>query len=136
MADQESSRTEEEFPGYNKDDDVIVYRTDTSNPEKWNELKELVMKNEFRPSYFYVDAPDIPIEELPLLTDEMTFIVLADDVTMSDHTFVVVDRESGQKLRVQAEFLADITNNLSIANMDFYEFEDSAQEDGVFRGFP
>jgi hypothetical protein len=29
-----------------------------------------------------------------------------------------------------------IENNLSIANMDFAEFTDSVDEDGVFRGFP
>jgi hypothetical protein len=28
-----------------------------------------------------------------------------------------------------------IENNLSIANMDFFEFADSADADGVFRGF-
>jgi hypothetical protein len=28
-----------------------------------------------------------------------------------------------------------IENNLSIANMDFAEFADSVNEDGVFRGF-
>jgi hypothetical protein len=29
-----------------------------------------------------------------------------------------------------------IENNLSIANMDFEDFADSVDADGVFRGFP
>ena len=29
-----------------------------------------------------------------------------------------------------------IENNLSIANMDFFEFADRTDPDGVFRGFP
>jgi len=29
-----------------------------------------------------------------------------------------------------------VENNLSISNMDFSDFADSADADGVFRGFP
>ena len=28
-----------------------------------------------------------------------------------------------------------VENNLSISNMDFYEFADNADADGIFRGF-
>jgi hypothetical protein len=28
-----------------------------------------------------------------------------------------------------------VENNLSVANMDFHEFADNVEDDGVFRGF-
>jgi hypothetical protein len=37
--------------------------------------------------------------------------------------------------RVAAAALWGVENNLSIANMDFAEFAEAADEDGVFRGF-
>jgi hypothetical protein len=32
--------------------------------------------------------------------------------------------------------IQSIENNLSLANMDFEEFAESADKDGIFRGFP
>jgi hypothetical protein len=31
--------------------------------------------------------------------------------------------------------MASVENNLSIANMDFIDFAESVDEDGIFRGF-
>ncbi|MFJ7495122.1 DUF6924 domain-containing protein [Streptomyces sp. NPDC097727] len=39
------------------------------------------------------------------------------------------------ELRVVATELWSIENNISLANMDWEEFVDAAEEDGVFRGF-
>jgi hypothetical protein len=44
--------------------------------------------------------------------------------------------DHGRQLRVVAPMLWSIENNLSAVNMDFEEFADSADEDGVFRDFP
>jgi len=41
----------------------------------------------------------------------------------------------GRELRCEVGEVASIEVNLSIANMDFDEFADSADADGVFRGF-
>jgi hypothetical protein len=39
------------------------------------------------------------------------------------------------ELRVIAEELWEVENNISLANMDWEEFVDAAEDDGVFRGF-
>ncbi|HLF89873.1 MAG TPA: hypothetical protein VI451_13065 [Anaerolineales bacterium] len=44
--------------------------------------------------------------------------------------------EYGREFRAIPSQIQGIENNLSIANMDFEEFADSVDEDGVFRGFP
>lgn len=46
------------------------------------------------------------------------------------------DRPRGRTFRVIPSEMWGVENNLSIANMDFESFADSADEDGVFRGFP
>ncbi len=69
-----------------------------------------------------------------------TFIFLVDGRTIADreHPVVVVDLdfEPGRSFRVIPSEMWGIENNLSIANMDFEEFAESADSDGVFRGFP
>jgi hypothetical protein len=42
----------------------------------------------------------------------------------------------GREIRCVVGEVASIESNLSIDNMDFAEFADSADADGVFRGFP
>jgi hypothetical protein len=51
---------------------------------------------------------------------------------------LVVDlkRRPGRSFRVIVQELWGVENNLSLANMDFEEFADSCDPDGVFRGFP
>jgi hypothetical protein len=43
---------------------------------------------------------------------------------------------SGQEFRAVPSRVQSIENNLSIANMDFEEFAEAVDRDGVFRGFP
>jgi hypothetical protein len=44
--------------------------------------------------------------------------------------------EPGRTFRVVPRETWAVENNLSIANMDFAEFADRADPDGIFRGFP
>jgi hypothetical protein len=55
-----------------------------------------------------------------------------------EHPILVVDlyTEPGRSFRVVPAEVWGIENNLSTANMDFAEFADEADADGVFRGFP
>ncbi|MGH4028875.1 DUF6924 domain-containing protein [Actinomycetota bacterium Odt1-20B] len=66
-------------------------------------------------------------------------LVVADTVALAsgELPLLVVDlwEERGRTVRVVATELWGIENNLSLANMDFFEFAESADEDGVFRGF-
>ena len=67
------------------------------------------------------------------------YLVVGDRVTMTqaEHPFLVLDllHERGRSFRALPTEIQSIENNLSIANMDFWEFADSAGPDGVFRGF-
>jgi hypothetical protein len=55
-----------------------------------------------------------------------------------DFPILVMDlhHERGRTFRAIPSQIQGIENNLSIENMDFFEFADNVEEDGVFRGFP
>src|SRR6266496_2374017 len=69
-----------------------------------------------------------------------SFIIVVDKIAISnsEYPLLIVDlyEKSGREFRAIPSQIQGIENNLSIANMDFEEFADSADEDGVFRGFP
>jgi hypothetical protein len=65
--------------------------------------------------------------------------VIVDQTAIShpDHPLLVVDlyTGSGNEFRAIPSQIQGIENNLSIANMDFEEFAEAVDEDGIFRGF-
>ena len=68
-----------------------------------------------------------------------TFLFLVDRRALEDteHAIQVIDLADDFKtFRVIPSEIWGIENNLSIANMNFEEFADAVQPDGVFRGFP
>ncbi len=71
--------------------------------------------------------------------DEYGCIFVADSTAMSsaEHHLLVLDpfNPDGKTFRVILSEAWGVENNLSIANMDYSEFADSADSDGVFRGF-
>ena len=70
---------------------------------------------------------------------EHSFIILVDRTAISPSEFplLIVDlyEEPEREFRAIPSQIQGIENNLSISNMDFEEFADSVDEDGVFRGF-
>lgn len=68
------------------------------------------------------------------------YVFLVDNTTLNhpEHPIVVVDLfdEPGRTFRVIPGQLWGVENNLSIANMDYAEFADNVDLDGIFRGFP
>lgn len=68
---------------------------------------------------------------------DLSYAFVVDAQTMVDGTFVVLSlgEENGRWFRCTATAVYSIETNLSIANMDFFEFADAAGEDGVFRGW-
>lgn len=87
-----------------------------------------------------VDSLVEAIGEFPL---DYAFIVDAETVSNPEMPILAVytgpdepDRPRGRTFRVIPSQMWGVENNLSIANMDFESFADSADEDGVFRGFP
>jgi hypothetical protein len=66
------------------------------------------------------------------------FLVDAEAIADPEHPVLVVDliEEPGRSFRVVPSEAWGVENNLRLANMDFEEFAESADSDGVFRGFP
>jgi hypothetical protein len=71
---------------------------------------------------------------------ENACLFIADHRTISDpdHPILVVDllHQRGRTFRTIPSEVQGIASNLSIANMDWEDFADNADSDGVFRGFP
>jgi hypothetical protein len=66
------------------------------------------------------------------------FVVDATTTTHPEFPILVVDlrREPGRSFRAIPSTIQSIENNLSIANMDFFEFAQAVDKDEIFRGFP
>jgi hypothetical protein len=64
---------------------------------------------------------------------------MADRLTLTgpERPILVIDLayETGRPFRVIPGQLWAVENNLSLANMDYSEFVDNVDPDGVFRGF-
>ena len=135
----------------------LLVRTDYSDDVAWDELRELLGRPDadgFTASLTYVDdrAYDgVTLDGLLAMSfedPEIPYVLIADRVTMehSEHPLLVVDLyrdedddepPAGDRpmFRALPEQVASITANLEIANMDFEEFADRVDGDGVFRGF-
>jgi hypothetical protein len=68
-----------------------------------------------------------------------SFLFVVDKKTLEDieHPILIVDLldDRGRTFRLTPTQIHSIEANLSLSNMDFFEFADSADSDGVFRGF-
>lgn len=125
----------------------LVVRTDFSDDAAWDQVRKAISTPtgeacacvEFIDDHEY---EDLAIDELVRLVDEesdLTEVYLVDVLTVADpeHPVLVVDvcDEPGRFFRVIAEQLWCVENNLSIAMMDWEDFAESVDENGVFRGF-
>lgn len=96
----------------------------------------------------FVSAPEYEGLSISELTDlglrdsyqGKGYLFVVDQTALADveHPILVLDLwdEPGRSFRVIPREMWGIEDNLSISNMDFAEFADSADADGVFRGFP
>jgi hypothetical protein len=126
------------------DGSTPLVRTDFSDEEAWGALVTAVTtpnEDEFLADLYIVDDPDhrgLTSEQVAALAPEHSLIVVADQEAATAPEFpllvVYTGDEGRQELRVIAEELWSMENNISLANMDWEEFVDAA-EDGVFRGF-
>ena len=131
-------------------ENALVLRTDFSDQAAWTAICETILKPvgifRFRANVeFLDDAAYEGINTDQLLTLASTnykhsFVILVDQTAISqpDHPLLIVDlyERSGKEFRAVPSQIQSIENNLSIANMDFEEFADLVDEDGIFRGFP
>jgi hypothetical protein len=122
---------------------ALVVRTDFSDHQTWEAIGATIREpteEDFRASVELVD--DLGYRGLSkeqLLDLVRIFLLIVDDVTVREleHPILVVDlwREPGREFRAVPSAVQSIENNLSIANMDFAEFADAVDKDGIFRGF-
>lgn len=127
-----------------------VLRTDFSDQMAWEKIRAEILKPvgvfHFRANVEFIDDVDFAdirkdqlLEILP--TDyNHSFIIVADQTAIShpEHPLLIINLfdRSAHEFRALPAQIQGIENNLSIANMDFEEFADSVDGDGVFRGFP
>lgn len=132
----------------NVTENALALRTDFSDDHAWKLLCTLIQNpaDEFAPGLDLISDPEyegLTVDQLhSLLPDQppisFAFIIDRTALTQPDHPILVIDlhERPGRTFRVVPSVLGDVANNLSIANMDFDEFANAVDQDGVFRGFP
>ena len=133
---------------------VPFIRTDFSDQASWDQMKDVVgLPNEqdYQANVEYIeDRTLVGLDEAALVQRfpklypgryEHPVVFVADAAAMSSpqHPILVVNLNEGdasRPFRSIPQEIASIEANLSLSNMDFYEFAGKAAEtDGVFRGF-
>jgi hypothetical protein len=128
----------------------LLIRTDFSNDQAWRDLCAAIQApqtaDEFQAMVECIDDKSceglLPAMVLSVLPNPpgRSFVFLADSraIEEADHPVLVVDllTDPGHTFRVVASRAWGVENNLRLANMDFSEFADCIDADGVFRCFP
>lgn len=141
------------LPSLPRTDDTLLIRTDFSDHAAWQALHTAVTtpnEDGFLAAVHTVDDPaysGLTTEQLvSLVPARGSLVIVADKTALTEPGMPLLavlpydedDEESEQdygELRVVAGELWSIENNMSIGNMDWEEFVDAANGDGVFRGF-
>lgn len=134
-------------------DDTLLVRTDFSDQAAWQALHAVITtpnEDEFVANLSIVDDPeygDLSTEQIIALAPaaEYSLLIVADKtaITTPEMQLLAVFHEEFDdgtppvdgRLRVTAQELWSIENNIGQVNMDWDEFADAADDDGVFRGF-
>lgn len=131
-------------------ENALVLRTDYSDDAAWEKVCAAIRRpvGVYRFLAYVEFLDDVQYEGigvtrlLALIPEEYahSFILIVDGITISypEHPLLVVDLydQPGRSFRAIPGQIQGIENNLSIANMDFRDFADAVDGDGVFRGFP
>ena len=129
-------------------EDALVLRTDFSNSTAWVAICAAIRQpdGEFQAYVEFLSDPEYDsasVEQvLSVIPKDYShdFLFIVDQVALTHPEQAVLvldlDFERGRTFRAIPSAMSVIENNLSIANMDFEEFANSADSDGVFRGFP
>ena len=131
---------------------LLLVRTDYSDDAAWQAALSAASAVYDADDFGRMGARLQPVEspELEHLTpqdltrlrreDYLGELAVADTRTMQDQTVLFIDlnefnQQVGRTFRSVPQEVEPIVANLSISNMDFFEFADRADADGVFRGF-
>jgi hypothetical protein len=126
----------------------VVLRTDFTDQVAWERIREAV-RTQDDGSEVCVEFLDYPryagatkeqlLSLLPAgYVHQILFAIDATAIAHADHPILVVDLvdSPGREFRTIPAKVHDIEANLSIAKMDFDEFADNVDQDGIFHGFP
>jgi hypothetical protein len=131
-----------------KTENALVLRTDFTDDAAWQALCAAIQQpvGQYQAYVEFLSDPQYDGLMVPQLLalnpqdEDHTFMFLVDHtaLTHADHPILVVDlvEQPGRTFRVIPSEMWGIENNLSIANMDFEEFAENVDADGIFRGFP
>jgi hypothetical protein len=130
---------------------ALVVRTDFESEDTWKTICDLIRQpvhdagEDFFAYVEFLDSDDFRDLAEPELLARVpggyrhSFLFVVDTVAIQSPEFpiLVIDliHERGRTFRAIPSQIQGIENNLSIANMDFFEFADNVDQDGVFRGF-
>ncbi len=133
---------------------VPVLRTDFTDDAAWAQLRADLVADDYSSGYTphlqFVERRDLSGIEGDLLESEIPraypsayehpFLVLVDAFAVSspEHPVLLIDLsedDTSTSFRALPREVSSIEANLSISNMDFFEFGESTDDDGVFRGF-
>jgi hypothetical protein len=127
--------------------DTPLVRTDFSDPLAWAKVRQLISRpnaDGFVARVYLIDdrswaglQPTAVVLRLRPPRSDHGLVIIADGWTLHDpeHTLLCVDPLTLKSLRVIPSELWSIENNLSLANLDWPDFLEAADEDGVLRGF-
>lgn len=131
-----------------KTKEALVLRTDFSNEELWKIVCEEIEAPEpeegFQAYVTFLSDPqykDISADKVITLIDpeEHWFVFVVDKVTLnnSEHPILCIDFQEklGNMFRLIPSQMWGVENNLSICNMEFSDFADNVDSDGIFRDF-
>lgn len=126
----------------------LVLRSDFSDNAAWDLVTAAIDSCTSHRIATFISDPaytDITVQALvdmdaaAELAEKLAYLFLADATTMVDpeHPLLAIDLyvEPGRTFRVPTRWYADVSTNLTIANMDFAEFADATDESGTYRGF-
>ena len=136
------------MPGLPSTSDSLLVRTDFTDEDAWNSARTAALaENEegFRAYVRLVDDRQFDgvgwrelQEQIALLSEQAAVMFIVDGPALGEgHPIQVVDLGSQARppFRCVAGELWGVDNNLNIANMDWEEFADAVDPDGVHRGF-
>jgi len=127
----------------------LLVRTDFTSDDAWQEVSDEAQRENEDGFRAYIEPVSDPafgratceaVKAAVLASDHGTSVLfIADSTTLTspDHPILVVDLLDSSKppFRCIPSELWGVDNNLNIANMDWEDFANAVDENGVFRGF-
>lgn len=131
--------------------DTLVLRTDFRDDRAWEHVCDEIRRSScegFVERYACVSDPvwsAFPNDRLTLFAPPPSFYLVVDGLTVEhdEHPVLAIDLQEERRdrldgaraFRLVPAQATGLACNLNIANMDFWEFAENVDPDGIFRGF-